>query len=138
MIHYNVDKFPLVYLTFSESNWDKEEYTAIMGELHGLIAEAAEQNVRVKLLVRAGVVDSPPLRFFAWLGQDLLKMKQELEAGIHKTAVWKERGCPVKKYWSVISRVYTPARPVEFFEDSAEALTWLEAPLAAGPPCSGS
>jgi len=120
MISYIIDKYPVIIIKFSHSEWDKVAYETIITDLEAVLDFAISRNERGILFVQGNyelVGDKrPPVKIWAWICKDLLRLYSKIKLGINKTVIHKPT-IDYDDFFKYLFKIYIPARPIHFYHN---------------------
>jgi hypothetical protein len=126
MIQLNKDFYPIIYITFKDSDWNFEDYTNIIQIIEEQLNESITKKETIKLVIdgKAELTTSPSLQSYTWIVKDLFRLRSLLAVAIDRTVILTSGGS-LKTFFDVILQLYTPVKPLKIFEIYDEAYTWL-------------
>lgn len=114
----------LIIVSFTDSDWKKEEYKAKVEELRFMFQQSPH---RIKMLFNGNPskkVRNPPLRMYPLFIKDIINMKPVFRDQLDKTAIYKPSES-LSGLFKAIFKVYKPVRPLEIFDNPDDAMLWL-------------
>ena len=123
----NSERWPLVILSFPQHNFDFDKYKQTIAEMQYLLNLAIERKERIRLMIVGNDPDHPDsvpgITSYPWIIKDILGLYPYLKEGIEKTSIIKRSKSDI--FFKALFKVYTPARPLQLFDDYDQAFTWL-------------
>ena len=117
--------WPLVSISFSKSEWPKEQYNEFLKDLKALMVKGEPMLL---LIAGSTTADNPPLKCWPWILAGIMSLRPLFDTGLERTAIYKPTdSCDA--LLKFIFAMYKPVKPMAVFKDFDAAVTWLNPPL---------
>jgi hypothetical protein len=126
MIQINKDFYPLIYITFKDSDWNFEDYSIVMQIIEQDLKEIIKKGDLIQLMIAGNpeMTTYPSLNSCSWIVKDLFRIRPLLKDGIARTAIFKPDN-KLDFFFDMLFAIYTPVKPVQIFKQYDDAYLWL-------------
>jgi hypothetical protein len=126
MIQLNKDYYPIVYITFKDSDWNIEDYNNLMRIIENDLIDTIKKKETIKLMIAGnpGITIIPPFQYCSWVVKDLVRIRHKLAEALDKTAIFKPDD-RLNFFFTMLFKLYKPVKPLQMFNNYDEAFTWL-------------
>ena len=126
MIQLNKDYYPIVYITFKDSDWNIEDYNNLMRIIEDDLNDTIRKKETIKLMIAGNpeITIFPSLQYCSWIVKDLVRIREKLAEAIDKTAIFKPDD-RFNFFFTMLFKLYKPVKPLQFFNNYNEAYTWM-------------